>query len=113
MFEYDEADYFAGIPFAARQVPRKLAWLLGRGQIRELLKGVYSGFWMLVLERPTYRFAWMGLAGSIGWIWVIRIGRWMGSGSGWSMTATSGTRRRNSSCATRPGVLSWMLLAGT
>src|SRR3954453_6384811 len=41
MFQYDEPYYFAGIPFTARQVPRKLAWLLGRGQIREFLKGVY------------------------------------------------------------------------
>ncbi|MFG1622141.1 hypothetical protein [Kribbella sp. NPDC049227] len=41
MFQYDEPYYFAGIPFTARQVPRKLAWLLGRGQIRQLLKGVY------------------------------------------------------------------------
>ncbi|MEV0798546.1 hypothetical protein AB0I34_12690 [Kribbella sp. NPDC050281] len=41
MFQYDEPYYFAGIPFTARQVPRKLAWLLGRGLIRQLLKGVY------------------------------------------------------------------------
>ncbi|WP_433159211.1 hypothetical protein [Kribbella sp. CA-247076] len=41
MFEYDAPYYFAGLPFTARQVPRKLAWLLGRGQIRQVLKGVY------------------------------------------------------------------------
>ena len=41
MFEYDLPYYFAGIPFTARQVPRKLAWLLVRGEIRQFLKGVY------------------------------------------------------------------------
>ena len=41
MFEYDQPYYFAGLPFTARQVPRKLAWLLARGEIRQFLKGVY------------------------------------------------------------------------
>jgi hypothetical protein len=41
MFEYDLPYYFAGIPFTARQVPRKLAWLLARGEIRQILKDVY------------------------------------------------------------------------
>ncbi|WP_328519973.1 hypothetical protein [Kribbella sp. NBC_00359] len=41
MFEYDLPYYFAGLPFTARQVPRKLAWLLARGEIRQYLKGVY------------------------------------------------------------------------
>src|SRR5882762_11549710 len=41
MFEYDQPYFFAGLPFTARQVPRKLAWLLSSGQIREYLKGVY------------------------------------------------------------------------
>ncbi|TDD61154.1 hypothetical protein E1263_08175 [Kribbella antibiotica] len=37
MFPY----VFAGLPFRAHQVGRKLQWLLGRGEIRQLLKGVY------------------------------------------------------------------------
>jgi hypothetical protein len=41
MFQYDLPYYFAGLPFTRRQVPRKLAWLLARGEIREVLKGVY------------------------------------------------------------------------
>jgi hypothetical protein len=41
MFEYDLPYYFAGLPFTPRQVPRKLAWLLARGEIRQVLKGVY------------------------------------------------------------------------
>ena len=41
MFEYDQPYYFAGLPFTPRQVPRKLAWLLARGEIRQVLKGVY------------------------------------------------------------------------
>jgi hypothetical protein len=41
MFAYDQPYYFGGLPFTARQVPRKLAWLLARGEIRQFLKGVY------------------------------------------------------------------------
>ncbi|MFG1819934.1 hypothetical protein ACGFIF_39685 [Kribbella sp. NPDC049174] len=41
MFQYDLPYYFAGLPFTSRQVPRKLAWLLARGEIRQVLKGVY------------------------------------------------------------------------
>ncbi|MFI5733353.1 hypothetical protein ACIA49_24785 [Kribbella sp. NPDC051587] len=33
--------YFSGIPFRAHQVGRKLPWLLGRGDVRQLIKGVY------------------------------------------------------------------------
>lgn len=41
MFQYDLPYYFAGIPFTRRQVPRKLAWLLARGEIRQVIRGVY------------------------------------------------------------------------
>lgn len=41
MFEYDLPYYFAGLPFTRRQVPRKLAWLLARGEIRQVIRGVY------------------------------------------------------------------------
>ncbi|GAB2649203.1 hypothetical protein [Kribbella swartbergensis] len=41
MLPYDQPYYFCGIPFTRRQVPRKLAWLLARGIVREVLKGVY------------------------------------------------------------------------
>ncbi|MGW1347076.1 hypothetical protein ACWCOV_38900 [Kribbella sp. NPDC002412] len=41
MFQYDLPYYFAGLPFTSRQVPRKLAWLLARGEIRQVMKGVY------------------------------------------------------------------------
>ncbi|ADB33428.1 hypothetical protein Kfla_4395 [Kribbella flavida DSM 17836] len=33
--------FFCGLPFTARQVGRKLRWLLGSGDIRPVLKGVY------------------------------------------------------------------------
>ncbi|MFK4084445.1 hypothetical protein ACI2LF_10085 [Kribbella sp. NPDC020789] len=33
--------YFSGLPFRAHQVGRKLHWLLGRGDIRQLIRGVY------------------------------------------------------------------------
>jgi hypothetical protein len=41
MFRYDVPYYFAGLPFTSRQVPRKLAWLLARGEIRQVIRGVY------------------------------------------------------------------------
>jgi hypothetical protein len=41
MFEYDAPYYFAGIPFRAHQVGRKLRWLLARGEIRQLISGLY------------------------------------------------------------------------
>ncbi|MFI7063004.1 hypothetical protein ACIBL3_18625 [Kribbella sp. NPDC050124] len=41
MFQYDLPYYFAGLPFTSRQVPRKLAWLLARGEIRQVMRGVY------------------------------------------------------------------------
>lgn len=41
MFQHDLPYYFAGLPFTSRQVPRKLAWLLARGEIRQVMKGVY------------------------------------------------------------------------
>lgn len=41
MFQYDLPYYFAGIPFTRRQVPRKLVWLLTRGEIRQVIEGVY------------------------------------------------------------------------
>ena len=41
MFRYDLPYYFCGLPFTRRQVGRKLAWLLGGGEIREVIKGVY------------------------------------------------------------------------
>jgi len=37
MFEYDLPYYFVGLPFTSRQVPRKLAWLLARGEIRQVV----------------------------------------------------------------------------
>ncbi|GAA1523103.1 hypothetical protein GCM10009741_25960 [Kribbella lupini] len=37
----DSPLYFCGLPFTGRQVGRKLNWLLGSGQIRPVLKGVY------------------------------------------------------------------------
>jgi hypothetical protein len=33
--------YFCGIPFRAYQVGRKLRWLLARGEIRQVMRGVY------------------------------------------------------------------------
>lgn len=33
--------FFCGLPFTGRQAGKKLAWLLGSGEIRQLLKGVY------------------------------------------------------------------------
>ncbi len=53
MSEYDQPLYFAGLPFTARQVPRKLAWLLARGEIRQFLKGVYVD--VRVPDFPTLR----------------------------------------------------------
>jgi hypothetical protein len=41
MFQYDQPYCFAGLPFTSRQVPRKLNWLLARGNVRELIRGVY------------------------------------------------------------------------
>ncbi|MEI8410040.1 MULTISPECIES: hypothetical protein [unclassified Kribbella] len=41
MFQYDLPYYFAGIPFTRRQVPRKLVWLLARGEIRQVIEGVH------------------------------------------------------------------------
>jgi hypothetical protein len=41
MIRYDLPYYFAGLPFTARQVGRKLAWLLGGNEIRQVMKGVY------------------------------------------------------------------------
>ncbi|MEU4605916.1 hypothetical protein AB0F43_23260 [Kribbella sp. NPDC023972] len=41
MFRYDLPYYFAGLPFTPRQVGRKLAWLLGGNEIRQVMKGVY------------------------------------------------------------------------
>ena len=33
--------YFCGIPFRTYQVGRKLRWLLARGEIRQVMRGVY------------------------------------------------------------------------
>jgi hypothetical protein len=41
MLPYDVPLYFCGLPFTGRQVGRKLRWLLGSGDIRPVLKGVY------------------------------------------------------------------------
>ncbi|WP_432937934.1 hypothetical protein ACQPXM_26115 [Kribbella sp. CA-253562] len=41
MLPYDVPLYFCGLPFTGRQVGRKLKWLLGSGDIRPVLKGVY------------------------------------------------------------------------
>ncbi|HEY3558959.1 MAG TPA: hypothetical protein VGL05_15930 [Kribbella sp.] len=41
MFPADLPLYFCGIPFRGYQVGRKLRWLLGRGEIRQLIAGVY------------------------------------------------------------------------
>ncbi|MEV6283563.1 hypothetical protein [Kribbella sp. NPDC051770] len=41
MLPYEAPLYFCGIPFTARQVGSKLRWLLGAGEIRAVLKGVY------------------------------------------------------------------------
>ncbi|MGW6281664.1 hypothetical protein [Kribbella sp. NPDC055071] len=41
MFPADLPYYWCGLPFTPRQVPRKLKWLLARGEIREYMKGVY------------------------------------------------------------------------
>ncbi|WP_238152830.1 hypothetical protein [Kribbella speibonae] len=41
MFPADLPLYFCGIPFRAHQVGRKLPWLLARGEIRQLISGVY------------------------------------------------------------------------
>jgi len=41
MFPYDQPHVFGGLPFTARQMPRKLKWLQSRGEIRQVLKGVY------------------------------------------------------------------------
>jgi hypothetical protein len=38
---YDRPYYFCGIPFRAHQVGRKLRWLLARGEIRQVMRGVY------------------------------------------------------------------------
>lgn len=53
MFQYDLPYYFAGLPFTRRQVPRKVAWLLARGEIREVLKGVYVD--VRVADSPDLR----------------------------------------------------------
>jgi len=53
MFQYDLPYYFAGLPFTSRQVPRKLAWLLARGEIRQVLRGVYVD--VRVKDSPALR----------------------------------------------------------
>jgi hypothetical protein len=53
MFPADLPYYWCGLPFTARQVPRKLSWLLGRGEIREYLKGVYLD--VRVADSPQLR----------------------------------------------------------
>jgi hypothetical protein len=42
MLPYEAPLYFCGLPFTAHQVGRKLQWLLGSGDIRPVLKGVYA-----------------------------------------------------------------------
>ncbi|GAA1671590.1 hypothetical protein GCM10009745_12860 [Kribbella yunnanensis] len=41
MLPADSPYFFCGLPFRAHQVGRKLRWLLGRGDIRQLIHGVY------------------------------------------------------------------------
>ncbi|GAB3954294.1 hypothetical protein GCM10029976_096280 [Kribbella albertanoniae] len=41
MLPADFPYFFCGLPFRAHQVGRKLRWLLGRGDIRQLIPGVY------------------------------------------------------------------------
>lgn len=59
MFQSDLPWYFAGLPFTPRQVGRKLSWLLGAGEIRELLKGVYID--VRVPDSPDLRAAAVSL----------------------------------------------------
>ena len=45
--------YFCGIPFRAHQVGRNLHWLLARGEIRQVIRGVYVD--IRVLDSPDLR----------------------------------------------------------
>jgi hypothetical protein len=41
MLPADYPCFFCGLPFRAHQVRKKLRWLLGAGEIRQLIKDVY------------------------------------------------------------------------
>ncbi|GAA0626983.1 hypothetical protein HPO96_36220 [Kribbella sandramycini] len=55
MFKHDDPHVFGGIPFTARQVPRKLRWFQDRGLIRQLVKGVYVD--VRIHDSPALRYA--------------------------------------------------------